>query len=152
MRIGLKTKLKKLESRRSKQRVNAVALEFECDAAGTPTDPEMAAWLSTPFPRVENAPAALLARHAGILNGRLILFPRFASEAAWEAAASTQQKQLLAVARSRTNKPVEAVAASMGAIPDDVPAPKRKGEKGKRYVELPDGRTFDRDTGEFEGG
>jgi hypothetical protein len=34
----------------------------------------------------------------------------------------------------------------------DVPAPKRKGEKGKRFIELPDGRTFDRATGEFEGG
>jgi hypothetical protein len=32
---------------------------------------------------------------------------------------------------------------------DDVPAPKRNGEKGRRFVELADGRTFDTETRQY---
>lgn len=148
-RIGLKSKLKRLEKRQGKRRVNALALEFDCDATGEPTSPEMAAWLSTPTPRPENAPAAFLARYAGILNRRVILFPRFSSEAAWEAAAEQQQRASLAMARSRSNEPAAEAPDSVGTIAEDIPAPKRKGEKGKRYVELADGRTFDSETRQY---
>lgn len=150
-RIGLKSKLKRLEKRQGKRRVNALALEFDCDATGAPTSPEMAAWLSTPNPRSENAPAAFLARYAGILNSRVILFPRFASEAAWETAAAKQQSELMAHARSRTNEPANTAPPNVGNRfeDDDAPAPKRNGEKGRRFVELADGRTFDTETRQY---
>lgn len=79
--------------------------------------------------------------------------PDFGTTAAWEAAAEQQQRDLLAKAPSRTDEPTNVVPNSVGnSDSGDVPAPKRKGEKGKRFIELPDGRTFDRETGEFEGG
>lgn len=145
-RIGLKSKLKRLEKRQGKRRVNALALEFDCDATGEPTSPEMAAWLSTPTPRPENAPAAFLARYAGILNRRVILFPRFSSEAAWEAAAAKQQSELMAHARSRTNMAPVSVGKSEAFTEA---APLQPGTKRGRFIEMSDGRTFDRETGEF---
>lgn len=149
-RIGLKSKLKRLEKRQGKRRVNALALEFDCDATGEPTSPEMAAWLSTPTPRPENAPAAFLARYAGILNRRVILFPRFASEAAWEAAAAKQQSELMAHARSRTNEPAQVAPPSVGKSEVFTEAaPLQPGTKRGRFIEMSDGRTFDRETGEF---
>lgn len=152
-RLGMKSKLKRLEKRTGKRRVARVAVEYAVDATGTPTSPAVAAWLSTPCPGPLIVPDALLGAYRGILAPRVMLLPTFGTEADWCAAAERQQKQLLAVARSRTNMPAEAKADSVGnSYGDDVPAPLRKGEKGKRFIELPDGRTFDRETGEFEGG
>lgn len=149
-RIGLKSKLKRLEKRQGKRRVNALALEFDCDATGAPISPEIGAWLSTPTPRPENAPAAFLARYAGILNRRVILCPRFSSEAAWEAACLAQQKALQAVCRSRTNEPAQVAPPSVGKSEAFTEAaPLQPGTKRGRFIELADGRTFDRETGEF---
>lgn len=50
MRIGHKTRLSKLERKQQgKRRVNRLALEYEVDAKGQPTSPEVAAWLSAPL-------------------------------------------------------------------------------------------------------
>ena len=144
MSAGRKAKLKRIEKKlNKKQRVNRLALEYECDHTGAPASPQIAKWLSTPYPRKENPPAALLCGLDGILNRRVILFPRFRSESEWELATAKQQKELLAQARSRTNEPAEVKADIVGTFEDDSPAPKRKGEKGRRFVELADGRTFD---------
>lgn len=142
-----KNRLKKLETRRSKRR--ALALEFDCDAAGAPTDPEMVAWLSTPALSAENAPAAFLERCRGIMNGRVILFPRFAGAAAWESAAAAQQRALIAHARSRTDEPGPAPVASVGSSFEDMEAPRSANSKGRRFIELADGRTFDRETRQY---
>lgn len=91
--------------------------------------------------------------YAGILAPRVMLLPVFDD---WEAAAEAQQRELLAHSRSRHGSDERAPEAKAGIVgkgySDDAPAPKRKGEKGKRFIELSDGRTFDRETGEFEGG
>ncbi len=148
MRI-FKSRLKRLEKRQGKRRVNALALEFDCDATGSPQGDFWAALVDRHTPRAENAPTGFLERYAGILSSRVILFPRFASEAAWETAAAKQQSELLAHARSRTNEPAQVAPPSVGNGFDDAPAPKRNGEKGRRFVELADGRTFDTETRQY---
>lgn len=152
-RLGMKSKLKRLEKRTGKRRVARVAVEYRVDANGKPTSPAVAAWLSYPHPGPESVPAALCGAYAGILAPRVMLLPTFGTETDWATAAERQQKVLLAVARSRTNEPTNVAPDSVGiGYGGDIEAPTRKGEKGKRFIELPDGRTFDRVTGEFEGG
>ncbi len=150
-RVGLKSKLKRLEKRQGKRRVNRLALEYEIDATGAATDPEIAAWLSTPCPRPENAPDALLAPYAGLLNKRVMLAPRYCSVEAWEAALLKHQNELVALARSRTNEPVKAAPVSVGTKREAIneAAPLLAGTKRGRFIEMSDGRTFDRETGEF---
>lgn len=149
-RLGMKSKLKRLEKRTGKRRVARVAVEYRVDATGTPTSPAVAAWLATPSPGPQIVPTALCGAYKGLLAPRVMLLPVFDD---WEAAAEAQQRDLLARARSRTNEPTNVAPDSVGnSDSGDVPAPKRKGEKGARFIELPDGRTFDRETGEFEGG
>ena len=150
-RVVLKSKLKRLEKRQSKRRVNRLALEYEIDATGAPTSPEIAAWLSTPNPRAENAPEALLAPYAGILNKRVMLCPRYCSLEAWEAALLKHQNELVALARSRTNEPAKAAPVSVGTKREAIneAAPLLAGTKRGRFIEMSDGRTFDRETGEF---
>ena len=149
-RVGLKSKLKRLEKRQGKRRVNCLALEYEIDASGAPIDPEVAAWLSTPNPRAENAPDALLAPYAGILNKRVMLAPRYCSFEAWEAAVSKQQSELIALARSRTNEPANTAPVSVGTKREAIneAAPLLAGTKRGRFIEMND-RTFDRETGKF---
>ena len=149
-RAGLKSKLKRLEKRQGKRRVNCLALEFDIDASGAPIDPEVAVWLSTPNPRPENAPAAFLARYAGILNKRVMLAPRYCSFEAWETALAKQQNELEALARSRSNKPANTAPVSVGKSEVFTEAaPLQPGTKRGRFIEMSDGRTFDRETGEF---
>jgi hypothetical protein len=148
-RFGLKNRLAKLEKRQGKRRVNRLALEYEIDAAGAPTNPEVAAWLSTPNPRAENAPAALLAPYAGILNRRVMLVPRYCSVEAWETALAKQQSELIALARSRSNKPANTAQVSVGKSEVFTEAaPLLAGTKRGRFIEIND-RTFDRETGKF---
>ena len=145
-RLSMKSKLKRLEKRQGKRRVNRLALEYEIDATGAAIDPEIAAWLSTPNPRAENAPEALLAPYAGILNRRVILVPTFTD---WEAALLKHQKALQAVCRSRTNEPSMVAPPSVGKSEVFTEAaPLQPGTKRGRFIELSD-RTFDRETGEF---
>ena len=150
-RLSMKSKLKRLEKRQGKRRVNCLALEYEVDSAGVPICAEVAAWLSTPNPRPENAPAALLEPYAGILNKRVMLVPRWQSPEAWEAAVSKQQSELIALARSRTNEPANTAPVSVGTKREAIneAAPLLAGTKRGRFIEMSDGRTFDRETGEF---
>ena len=150
-RAGLKSKLKRLEKRQGKRRVNCLALEYEIDETGAPTSPEMAAWLSTPTPRAENAPAAFLARYAGILNRRVMLAPRYCSFEAWESAVSKQQNELVALARSRSNKPANTAPVSVGTKHEAIneAAPLLAGTKRGRFIEMNDKRIFDREEGKF---
>lgn len=62
-----------------------------------------------------------------------------------------QQKALQAVCRSRTNEPANTAPVSVGNRfeDNDAPAPKRKGTKGRRFIELADGRTFDSETRQY---
>ncbi len=149
-RIGLKSKLKRLEKRQGKRRVNRLALEYDIDATGAAIDPEARAWLSDPHPRPENAPASLLASYAGILNKRVMLAPRYCSFEAWETAVAKQQNELEALARSRTNEPAKAAPVSVGTKSEAIneAAPLLAGTKRGRFIEMND-RTFDRETGKF---
>ena len=150
-RLSMKSKLKRLEKRQGKRRVNCLALEYEIDATGAPLRPEIAAWLSTPNPRAENAPAALLEPYAGILNKRVMLVPRWQSQEAWEAAVSSQQSKLIALARSRTNAPTQTAPVSVGTKREAIneAAPLLAGMKRGRYIEMNDKRIFDRKEGKF---
>ena len=150
-RLSMKSKLKRLEKRQGKRRVNCLALEYEIDAAGVPTNPEIAAWLSTPNPKPENAPAALLEPYAGILNKRVMLCPRYCSFEAWESALLKHQNELVALARSRTNEPANVAPDSVGINRNEATneaAPLLAGMKRGRFIEMND-RTFDRETGKF---
>ncbi|HDQ4464832.1 TPA: hypothetical protein P9G65_005135 [Pseudomonas aeruginosa] len=147
-RIGLKTRLSKLEKQRRKQSPNRVLHYDPADLADGPISADLPVRVVGYWRKGENPASGPL--HA--FAGRFALVPDFGTAAAWEAAAEQQQRALLAMARSRSNEPAAEAPVSVGTIAEDIPAPKRKGEKGKRYVELPDGRTFDRETGEFEGG
>ena len=145
-RFGLKNRLAKLENKRFAEYGTQLALEYEIDATGAAINPEIAAWLSTPNPRAENAPEALLAPYAGILNRRVILVPTFTD---WEAALLKHQKALQAVCRSRTNEPSMVAPPSVGKSEAFTEAaPLQPGTKRGRFIELSD-RTFDRETGEF---
>jgi len=150
-RLSMKSKLKRLEKRQGKRRVNRLALEYEIDATGAAIDPEIAAWLSAPNPRAENAPEALLAPYADILNRRVMLCPRYCSFEAWETALLKHQNELVALARSRTNEPAKAAPVSVGTKREAIneAAPLLAGTKRGRFIEMSDGRTFDRETGEF---
>lgn len=147
-RIGLKTRLSKLEKQRRKQSPNRVLHYDPAHLGDGPVGDDLPVRVVGYWRKGENPASGPL----GAFAGRFALVPDFGTAAAWEAAAEQQQRALLAMARSRSNEPAAEAPASVGTIAEDVPAPKRKGEKGKRYVELPDGRTFDRATGEFEGG
>lgn len=144
-RIGLRNRLRKLEKRRRGPSPNRVLRYNPADLGDGPVSDDLPVWVSG-YWRPGESPAS---GPLGAFSGRFALVPDFGTTAAWEAAAEQQQRDLLAKARSRSNEP--AAPVSVGTIAEDVSAPKRKGEKGRRYVELPDGRTFDRKTGEFEG-
>ena len=144
-RIGLKTRLSKLEKQRRKVSPNRVLHYNPADLAGGPVSADLPVRVVGYWRAGENPASGPL----GAFAGRFALIPDFGSAAEWEAAAERQQKALLATARSRTNEPATEAPDIVGTIAGDIPAPKRKGEKGARFVELPDGRTFDRTTGEF---
>lgn len=139
-----KLKLKRLEKRQGKRRV--IALEFDpADLADGPVSDDLPVRVVGYWRAGENAVSGRL----GAFSGHVILFPSITGgAAAWEAAAAAQQRALIAHARSRTDEPGPAPVASVGTIAEDVPAPKRKGEKGKRFIELADG-TFDTATRQY---
>lgn len=147
-RIGLKSKLKRLERKRyGKPRAARVAVEYRVDVNGKPISPAVAAWLCTPCRGPLIVPDALLGAYAGILAPRVMLLPVFDD---WEAAAEAQQRELMARARSRTNEPTNVAPVIVGnRFEDDVPATKQQGAKGRRFVELADGRTFDTETRQY---
>lgn len=144
-RIGLKARLSKLEKQRRKVSPNRVLHYNPADLAGGPVSADLPVRVVGYWRKGENPASGPL----GAFAGRFALMPDFGSAAEWEAAAERQQKELLATARSRTNEPATEAPDIVGTIAEDVPAPMRKGEKSARFVELPDGRTFDRTTGEF---
>lgn len=150
MRI-FKSRLKKLEAKLQPPRLQLRQLEYPADATGSPQVDFWAAWLSTPTPRAENALQREIGPLAAMLAPRVVLYPSFGSESDWETAAAKQQSELMAHARSRTNEPAQVAPPSVGNRfeDDDVPAPTRKGEKGRRFVELTDGRTFDTETRQY---
>lgn len=144
-RIGLKTRLSKLEKQRRKPSPNRVLHYNPADLAGGPVSADLPVRVVGYWRAGENPASGPL----GAFAGRFALMPDFGSAAEWEAAAERQQKELLATARSRTNEPATEAPDIVGTTAEDVPAPMRKGYKGARFVELADGRTFDRTTGEF---
>ena len=147
MRIGLKTKIKKLEGKANMRFGTRLAVEYECDASGTPTDAFMRGWLSGVAPAKKTQQRADLAPSRPIFARRVILVPTFSD---WEAACLAQQKALQAVCRSRTNEPAQVAPPSVGKSEAFTEAaPLQPGTKRGRFIEMSDGRTFDRETGEF---
>lgn len=145
-RIGLISRLAKLENRRRKQSPNRVLHYNPADLGEGPPSPDLPVWALGLWRQDENPACGPLRA----FSGRFALMPDFGTAEEWEAAAEKQQKQLLAVARSRTNTPVEPNSASVGnGFKDDAPAPKRKGTKGQRFIELADGRTFDTESRQY---
>ncbi|GEQ77876.1 hypothetical protein CTTA_4881 [Comamonas testosteroni] len=149
-RTGLRNRIRALEKRQSKKLPALYVLPYAVAADMKPTSPEIAAWLSAPNPKLESAPAALLGGRLEHLAPRIILAPEFESMEAWETAAGSQQRALMAVARSRTNEPANVARVSVGNAFDDTQAPTLSSGKSARFLELRDGRTFDRKTGKFE--
>ena len=147
MRIGLKTKLKKLEGKANMRFGTRLAVEYECDASGAPADAFMRDWLSGVAPTKKTQQRADLAPSRPIFARRVILVPTFSD---WEAACLAQQKALQAVCRSRTNEPAQVAPPSVGKSEAFTEAaPLQPGTKRGRFIEMSDGRTFDRETGEF---
>ena len=146
-RFGLKNRLAKLENKRFAEYGTQLAVEYECDASGTATDPFMRDWLSGIAPAKKTQQRADLAPSRPIFARRVILVPTFTD---WEAACLAQQKALQAVCRSRTNEPAQVAPPSVGksAVFTEA-APLQPGTKRGRFIEMSDGRRFDRETGEF---
>ena len=146
-RFGLKNRLAKLENKRFAEYGTQLAVEYECDASGTPADAFMRDWLSGVAPTKKTQQRADLAPSRPIFARRVILVPTFSD---WEAACLTQQKALQAVCRSRTNNNGGGAPPSVGKSEAFTEAaPLQPGTKRGRFIELADGRTFDRETGEF---
>lgn len=148
MRI-FKSRLKKLEAKLQPPRLQLRQLEYPADATGSPQGDFWAALVDGPSLIDRNALQREIGPLAAMLAPRVVLYPSFGSESDWETAAARQQAELKAVARSRTNEPATEAPDIVGTIAEDVPAPKRKGEKGRRFVELADGRTFDTETRQY---
>ena len=151
MRIGLKTKLKNLEGKANMRFGTRLAVEYECDASGAPTDPFMRDWLSGVAPAKKTKQRADLTPSRPIFARRVILVPTFASDAAWEAALLKHQNELVALARSRTNEPAKAAPVSVGTKREAIneAAPLLAGTKRGRFIEMNDKRIFDREEGKF---
>lgn len=146
-RFGLKNRLAKLENKRFAEYGTQLAVEYECDASGTPADAFMRDWLSGVAPAKKTQQRADLAPSRPVFARRVILVPTFSD---WEAACLAQQKALQAVCRSRTNEPAQVAPSSVGKSEVFTEAaPLQPGTKRGRLIELADGRTFDRETGEF---
>ena len=77
MRIGLKTKLKKLEGKANMQYGTRIAVEYLADASGAPADAFMRDWLSAPVGTVKAQQRADLAPSRPIFARRVILVPTF---------------------------------------------------------------------------
>lgn len=146
----LSSRLAKLENKASRTHGTRVAVEYECDAKGRPTSPDFLAWLATPAGTVKSPQRPGKGASRPLYARKVILVPSFGSVAAWEAACLAQQKALQAVSRSRTNKPAQ-TAPSVGTKSESINevAPIRPGAKKGRFIEMNDGRTFDRENGEF---
>ena len=146
-RFGLKNRLAKLENKRFAEYGTQLAVEYECDASGTPADAFMRDWLSGVAPAKKTQQRADLTPSRPIYARRVILVPTFTD---WEAACLAQQKALQAVCRSRTNEPAQIAPPSVGKSEAFTEAaPLQPGTKRGRFIEMSDGRTFDRETGEF---
>ena len=146
-RFGLKNRLAKLENKRFAEYGTQLAVEYECDASGTPADAFMRDWLSGVAPAKKTQQRADLAPSRPIFARRVILVPTLSD---WEAACLAQQKALQAVCRSRTNEPAQVAPPSVGKSEVFTEAaPLQPGTKRGRFIEMSDGRTFDRETGEF---
>ena len=146
-RFGLKNRLAKLENKRFAEYGTQLAVEYECDASGIPADAFMRDWLSGVAPAKKTQQLAELAPFRPIFARRVILVPTFSD---WEAACLAQQKALQAVCRSRTNEPAQIAPPSVGKSEVFTEAaPLQPGTKRGRFIEMSDGRTFDRETGEF---
>lgn len=148
MRI-FKSRLKKLEAKLQPPRLQLRQLEYPADATGSPQGDFWAALVDGPSLIDRNALQREIGPLAAMLAPRVVLYPSFASESDWETAAARQQAELKAVARSRTNEPVAEAKPDIVGTFDDMEAPRPAGEKGRRFVELADGRTFDTETRQY---
>lgn len=150
-RFGLKNRLAKLENKRFAEYGTQLAVEYECDASGTPADTFMRDWLSGVAPAKKTQQRADLAPSRPIFARRVILVPTFASREAWEAALLKHQNELVALARSRTNEPAKAAPVSVGTKHEAIneAAPLLAGTKRGRFIEMNDKRIFDREEGKF---
>ena len=150
MRIGLKTKLKKLEGKANMRFGTRLAVEYECDANGAPTCAVVRDWLQGVAPSEKTQQRAGKQPSRPIFGRKVVAVPTFASDSAWEAACLAQQKALQAVCRSRTNEPAQVAPPSVGKSEAFTEAaPLQPGTKRERFIQMNDGRTFDRETGEF---
>lgn len=143
----LSSRLAKLEKKQSRKCGTQVAIEYPVDAAGGPTEAFMRDWLSGVAPAKKTQQRADLGPWRGFAK-RVILVPVFDD---WESACLAQQRRLIELSRSRTNKPTHAIPPSVGTKSESINevAPTRPGAKKGRFIEMNDGRTFDRENGEF---
>ena len=102
MRIGLKTKLRKLEGKANMKYGTRIAVEYESDADGIPADAFMRDWLSGVAPAKKTQQWADSPRSRPIFARRVILVPTFTD---WEAACLAQQKALQAVCHANNDMP-----------------------------------------------
>ena len=150
MRIGLKTKIKKLEGKANMRFGTRLAVEYECEASGAATCDIVRDWLQGIPPNEKTQQRAGKQPSRPIFARKVIAVPTFASDSAWEAACLAQQKALQAVCRSRTNEPAQIAPPSVGKSEAFTEAaPLQPGTKRGRFIEMSDGRRFDRETGEF---
>lgn len=149
MRIGLKTKLKKLEGKANMRFGTRPAVEYECDASGAATCDVVRDWLQGIPPSEKTQQRVGKQPFRPIYARKVVAVPTFASDSAWEAACLAQQKALQAVCRSRTNEPAQIAPPSVGKSEVFTEAaPLQPGTKRGRFIEMND-RTFDRETGKF---
>lgn len=143
----LSSRLTKLEKKQSQKFGTRVVIEYPVDAAGRPTDDFMRDWLSGVAPPKKTQQRADLGPWRGFAK-RVILVPVFDD---WESACLAQQRRLIELSRSRTNKPTHTAPPSVGTKGEAFTeaAPTRPGTKKGRFVEMNDGRTFDRENGKF---
>ena len=127
-----------------------IAVEYLADASGAPRCDVVRDWLQGVPPNEKTQQRAGKQPSRPIFARKVIAVPTFASDSAWEAACLAQQKALQAVCRSRTNEPAQLAPPSVGKSEAFTEAaPLQPGTKRGRFIELADGRTFDRETGEF---
>ena len=109
-RIGLKARLSKLENCHMKQGPNRVLCYNPADCADGPLSCDLPVWQVGYWRESENPAAGPLSAFAG----RFVLVPDHGTVEDWEAAAEKQQRELLAVARSRTDEPAQVAPPSVG--------------------------------------
>ncbi|PTU32247.1 hypothetical protein [Stenotrophobium rhamnosiphilum] len=97
MRIGLKSRVEKLENRRSLQSPNKVLYYRPEDATYGPADRDLEVWQTGYWTQGENPASGSLPS----FTGKFLLMPDHGTNEQWELSGEKQQRDLLLLARSR---------------------------------------------------